>query len=203
MDQQEVNPEEILVDQQGNENISKELSKRDDKKRKRDINVVEHVNKKLKVNEERNKELNQIIEMLNKPLKEVQKIKIFQPKERENLSELFNDISKLKETHNVAAIHIIEGYYNLGKMMIKQETQLRKKSIGKRETRIRIIDEIEKELKLSREIIKKRVNKAERMFHLFNKIGKKKINNIKARMGTKIQNLKEDEIEFIIRNVKC
>jgi hypothetical protein len=108
------------------------------------------------------------------------------------------------ESKNEDASHgLISSYFDFGEALFNRYKEL-KPTYGKEGAKALVKSEIRKEIpdaKLSDDALKKRMERARKMFRIFNTIGKEKIARVKSTSPGFILNLTVDDTDFVIAEV--
>ena len=117
--------------------------------------------------------------------------------------QLFNRINNAETKNENASRGLIFSYFNFGEAVYKRYKEL-KPSYGKDGSEALVKKEVREtipETKCSDEALRKRTERSEKMYKLFNSIGKEKIARIRSIPPSFILNLTADETKYVMAEI--
>ncbi|GBB86370.1 hypothetical protein RclHR1_12800002 [Rhizophagus clarus] len=184
------------------------ISSTDQKKRTRESSTEKSSNKKAK------KTGGKKVSSMLKQLIEELLTDVPAPTAGENLEEandnvvgiflqLSNRIDNAETKNEDASRGLIHSYFDFGEALFNRYKEL-KPTYGKEGSRALVKSEVRKEIpetKFSDDALKKRMERARKMFRIFNTIGKEKIARVKSIPPGFILNLTVDDTDYVIAEV--
>ncbi|GBB94286.1 hypothetical protein RclHR1_23230008 [Rhizophagus clarus] len=184
------------------------ISSTDQKKRTRESSTEKSSNKKAKKSGGK-----KVSSMLKRLIEELL-TDVPTPTAGENLEEandnvvgiflqLSNKIDSAESKNEDASQGLISSYFDFGGALFNRYKEL-KPTYGKEGSRALVKSEVRKEIpetKFSDDALKKRMERARKMFRIFNTIGKEKIARVKSIPPGFILNLTQDDIDYVIAKV--
>jgi hypothetical protein len=123
--------------------------------------------------------------------------------ETSNFLQLYDKIDSAESKNEDASQGLIYSYFDLGEAVFKRYKEL-KLEHGKDGSQALVKSEVRKaipEAKCSDEALRKRMERSEKVYKLFNSIGKEKIAQIKTTPPGFILNLTKDEKDYVMAEV--
>ncbi|GBB88039.1 hypothetical protein RclHR1_14590001 [Rhizophagus clarus] len=117
--------------------------------------------------------------------------------------QLSDKIDNAKTKNEDASHDLISNYFNFGEALYNRYKEL-KPTYGKEGARALVKSEVRKEIpetKFSDDTLKKRMERARKMFRIFDTIGKKKITRVKLTPSGFILNLTVDDTNYVIAEI--
>lgn len=110
------------------------------------------------------------------------------------------NISNAESRSEIANREIIECYYNFGVAIKNRFDHYKNLNQGERACSALVNDEIRKQLPsdITNDALKKRKERARKIYDLFSSIGKEKIRAVKTFSASIISNLSQDNIDYVI-----
>ncbi|CAJ0754370.1 519_t:CDS:2, partial [Entrophospora sp. SA101] len=112
----------------------------------------------------------------------------------------YSKISHAESKHEIANKEVIECYYDLGVAIKKRFDHYRNLNHGERVCLALVNDEIRKQIPddITNDALKKRKERARKIYDLFFSIGREKIRAVKMFSASIISNLSQDNIDYVI-----
>ena len=111
--------------------------------------------------------------------------------------------NKIMQTESKASREVIESYFNFGEAMKKRFDHYKNLKHGDRACLALVNDEIRQQLpdNITNDALKKRKERAGKIYGLFVSIGKEKIRGIRSFSASNISNLSQENIDYVIVEV--
>ncbi|CAJ0834279.1 1585_t:CDS:1 [Entrophospora sp. SA101] len=115
---------------------------------------------------------------------------------------LFSKIDRAESRNEVTNREVINSYFNFGEALKKRRTELKKNNSGSASGAIlnrELRDQIP--ITITKEALRKRTEKARKIYKLFDAVGKEKINQVRTFTASSISRLSTDDIDCVIVKV--
>ncbi|RHZ86723.1 hypothetical protein Glove_46g13 [Diversispora epigaea] len=158
---------------------------------------------KIPVKKEKSPILKKLIEELTSTVSEKSEKVTEVDENNANFLFHYNKITYAESKNEIANREVIECYFNFGEAMRKRFEHYRNLNHGERACLALINEEIRKQIPddITNDAMKKRKEKAGKIYDLFDSISKVKIRSIKSFSVSSISNLSQDNINYVIAEI--
>jgi hypothetical protein len=117
------------------------------------------------------------------------------------LVQLFNKVLRMEKNESSAKREVIRSWYEFSEEFERQVEEKLSKHRTKKNATSKVYNELMKRIPITRLNLRKRVEKTNKVYRLFEGVGVKKIEKINITTANEISNFSQEQIDLIISNV--